>query len=155
MSLNAPWTIETETETVTADLLDGQLYETSPGSDITASFAFVSWGDGDPRNRHGQLQAFVDAAVDGTTIRTGRTSTGRPYYREELSGYGEVGSLLVALVPASGNRGGVWAVLRGGTDQTPSVEEDVFVWQLDVTVLERYDGEDRATIEDAYNDEVL
>jgi hypothetical protein len=153
----APWRIETDIGDVTADLLDGRLFNTDMGADISPTFAFVSWGnDTPPIDRHAALQPLVDAAQEGTTIRTGTTSTGQPYYREELSGYADVDSLLVALVPEQHDRGAVWAVLRGGTDETPSVERDVFVWSLEATVLERYDSADsRSRVEDDHSDEVL
>lgn len=93
--------------------------------------------------------------TDGVTIRTGTTSEGQPYYREELAGFDDVGSLLVALRPDTGDRGSVWAVLRSGTDPTPGTEADVFVWELELTVLRRYEGEDRSEIEDEFGDEVL
>lgn len=151
----APWTIDTDVGVVRADFLDGELFDTKPGAEISPEFVFVSGGvDGTPGDRHAELQPLVDAAVDGTTVRTGRTRLARPYYRETLSGFPSVGSLLVALVPDEG-RGGVWAVLRSGTDATPSVERDVFVWEFELTVLERYDeADDRETIISTYQDEV-
>ncbi|WP_135827296.1 hypothetical protein [Halorussus halobius] len=151
----APWTLETDAGDVRADFLDGQLFNTQPGGEIEARFVFVLDGvDETPSERHGQLQSLVDAAVDGTTIRTGRTRRGRPYYREVLSGFPDVDSLLVAMVPDEG-RGGVWAVLRSGADATPSVERDVFVWEFEATVLTRYEeGDSREDIEAAYRDEV-
>jgi hypothetical protein len=153
----APWRIETPNGDITADFLDGALFDTAPGSMVSPTFAFVSDGvDTAPSDRHAELQTFVDAAQERTTIRVGTTSEGKPYYREELSGYADVDSLLVALVPEQHDRGAVWAVLRGGSDETPSVERDVFVWSLELTVLERYDSADsRTDIENAYSDEVL
>jgi hypothetical protein len=153
----SPWRIETANGDITADFLDGALFDTSPGASISPTFVFASDGvDSMPQARFEALETYVDAAHERTTIRVGTTSDGRPYYREELSGYADVDSLLVALVPEQHDRGAVWAVLRGGSDETPSVERDVFVWSLDLTVLERYDSlETRGEIEDAYSDEVL
>jgi len=153
----SPWRIETASGDVRADFLDGTLFNTSPGASISPAFVFASDGvDSSPRTRFDALETYVDAAHERTTIRTGTTSTGQPYYREELSGYPDVDSLLVALVPEQHDRGAVWAVLRGGGGETPSVERDVFVWSLEATVLERYDSADTRTgIEDAYSDEVL
>ncbi|QLG63077.1 hypothetical protein [Halorarum salinum] len=160
MTAIVPWTIETSVGDVTADWLEGTLFNTAPGDEVTATFAFVSWGEPvSPRDRHGALQPLVDAARDGVTIRTGvrggATDTGLPYYREELTGFDEVDSLLVALLPEGDRRGAVWAILRSGSDATPGTEGDVFVWELELTVLKRYEGEDRAEIEAEYGDEVL
>lgn len=150
----APWTIETAASTITADWLEGQLFNTAPGSEITATFVFVDDGvDADAAGRHEQLQAHVDAAREDVTIAVGMTARGEPYYWEALAG-AAVDSLLVRLAPQSGSRGGVWAVLRSGSDATPAIEDGVYIWELELTVLQRDGGEDRSSIENKFAHEV-
>ena len=169
----SPWVIETETVDIVADFIEGQLFDTAPGSEISASFYFVSRAKvDDAQERHEALQPFVDAAVDGITIRARRNARSKPYYREDLVGY-DIDSLLVALVPRylspygeNGygdlygspirDRGAVWAVLRSGSDNSIAVERDVYAWDLDLTVLKRYDeSDDREDIVTEFRDELI
>jgi len=150
----APWEIDSTAGTVTADWLEGQLFDTAPGSEVTATFVFVDDGVAtDPATRHEQLQAYVDAAQEGATIDVGATATADPYYVESLSG-ADVDSLLLALTPKGDRRGAVWAVLRSGSDATPAVEEGIHIWELELTVLQRFAGEDRSTIKTQHRHEV-
>lgn len=150
MSAVAPWDIETASETITADWLEGQLFNTAPGSEITATFVFVDGGvDADAASRHGDLQPYVDGAKPEVTIAVGTNARGQPYYWEALAG-ASVGSLLFRLSPQNGGRGDVWAVLRSGSDVTRAAEERVFIWELEFTVLQRDEGETRSTIEGSY-----
>lgn len=164
------WEIQHPDVDSEADGLVGGLFNTAPGSDVSVTLEFRRGGAGDPRDRHTELQPLVDAAVEDVTIRVGRSARGEPYYREELAAHG-VDSLLVALVPydpdavygqgyggAYGGgdpRGPVWAVLRDASDATPAAERGVYAWDLELTVLQRYDGEDREQIEAEYRDEVV
>ena len=146
------WHIETEVGQVEADGLVGGLFDTTPGADVSATVEFIG---ADALDRHQALQPLVDAALEGETIRIG-SRAGRPYYRERLEAFEGVDSLLVRLDPIADARGSVWAVLRGGTDESPAVERSVYVWSLELTVLRRAEaGDERDGVEAEFTNEVV
>ena len=148
------WTIDTTIGTVKADFLEGQVFDTQPNIEIEPTFVFKESAEGDARTRHSALQALVDAAQE-QTIRVGEAG-GKPYYRERLEAFDDVDSLLIGLTPEGDNRGAVWAVLVDATDETPSIERDVYVWTLECVVLRRQSpGDKRKDVIDEFSEEVV